>query len=213
MGLHNYLVFVRKLNNMGRWATEFMHQRTTVSEHSFLVAQIGQMLALIEEENGGRVDWGHLFKKLINHDVVEAITGDILSTTKHKNRQLSAALSIIEKELAEETFFSQMEQPYRDLYRNLLFDGKDESVEGQILRAADNIDALMECIFEVKLNNIRPFEDKYFMILERLRQSSLVSVQYFIDNVLPGLVDECERLAGKHSPGKSAGGTGLPTSG
>lgn len=203
MGLHNYLVFVRKLNNMGRWATEFMHQRTTVSEHSFLVAQIGQMLALIEEENGGKVDWGHLFKKLINHDVIESITGDILSTTKYKGPQLSKALSIIEKELAEETFFSQMEQPYKDHYRRLLFDGKDDSVEGQILRAADNIDALMECIFEVKLNNIRPFEEKYFMIFTRLRESDLVSVHFFLDNVLPGLVADCERLAGKNIAGKA----------
>ena len=128
MGLHNYLVFVRKLNNMGRWATEFMHQRTTVSEHSFLVAQIGQMLALIEEENGRQIDWGRLLRKLINHDVVEAITGDILSTTKYKNPELSAALSLIEKELAEEIFFAQMEQPYRDRYRRPLFDGKDDSM-------------------------------------------------------------------------------------
>ena len=197
MGLHNYLVFVRKLNNMGRWATEFMHQRTTVSEHSFLVAQIGQMLALIEEENGGSVDWGRLFRKLINHDVVEAITGDILSTTKHKNPELSSALTLIEKELAEETFFAQMEQPYKDLYRGLLFDGKDDSVEGQILRAADNIDALMECVFEVKLGNTHPFEEKYHAILKKLRQSDLVSVKYFIANVLPGLVADCEKLAKK----------------
>lgn len=200
MGLHNYLLFVRKLNNMGRWATEFMHQRTTVSEHSFLVAQIGQMLALIEEENGGTVDWGRMFRKLINHDVIESITGDILSTTKYKSPELSAALSIIEKELAEEIFFAEMEQPYRNLYRDLLFDGKDESLEGQILRAADNIDALMECIFEVKLNNIRPFEEKYHMILKKLKQSGLVSVQYFIANVLPGLVADCERLAKKSPP-------------
>lgn len=203
MGLHNYLIFVRKLNNMGRWATEFMHQRTTVSEHSFLVAQIGQMLALIEEVNGATVDWGRMFRKLINHDVIESITGDILSTTKHKSPELSAALGIIEKELAEETFFAEMEQPYRTLYRELLFDGKDDSTEGQILRAADNIDALMECIFEVKLNNIRPFEEKYHMILEKLKGSTLVSVQYFIASVLPGLVADCERLA-KGTPGKKS---------
>lgn len=202
MGLHNYLIFVRKLNNMGRWATEFMHQRTTVSEHSFLVAQIGQMLALIEEENGAVLDWGRLFRKLINHDVVEAITGDILSTTKYKNPELSAALSLIEKELAEETIFAEMEQPYQDLYRNLLFDGKDDSLEGQILRAADNIDALMECIFEVRLGNTRPFEDKFHSILKRLRQSELASVRYFIADVLPGLVADCDRLAKKIKDGR-----------
>ena len=26
MGLHKYLMTVRKLNNMGRWSTDYMHQ-------------------------------------------------------------------------------------------------------------------------------------------------------------------------------------------
>ena len=97
MGLHNYLMTVRKLNNMGRWSTDFMHQRATVSEHSFFVSQIGQMLALIEEENGNKVDWSRLFKKLVNHDVVEAMTGDIISTKSTQNEQLRDMLNMLER--------------------------------------------------------------------------------------------------------------------
>ena len=96
---------------MGRWATDFMHQRTTVSEHSFFVAQLGQMLALIEEENGNRINWESLFKKLLNHDVVEALTGDIISTIKHKNVQLRDMLNTLEKEVAEENLLTNMEEP------------------------------------------------------------------------------------------------------
>lgn len=199
MGLDNYLLFVRKLNNMGRWATEFMHQRTTVSEHSFSVAQVGQMLALIEEQYGNNINWGKLFKKLLNHDVVESITGDILSTTKHKNREVSAAIKLIEHELAEENLFSHMEEPYKSLYRDILFDGKDDTMEGCILRYADNIDALIECICEVKLNNYYPFEKKYFTILEKLQDSKLKSVHYFLNNILPGLIHGCERLTTEQS--------------
>ena len=58
MGLLKYLMTVRKLNNMGRWSADFMHQLGDYyREHSFFVAQVGQMLALIEEENGNKVDW------------------------------------------------------------------------------------------------------------------------------------------------------------
>jgi putative hydrolase of HD superfamily len=194
LGLHNYLLAVRKLNNMGRWSTEFMHLRTTVSEHSFFVAQIGQMLAIIEEENGQAINWERLFKKLINHDVVEAITGDIISTVKHKNKQMRDTVALIEKEVAEENLIAGMEEPYKSVYRELLFDGKDDSLEGNILKCADNIDALMECIGEIKLHNFYPFTEKYHTILARLEQSDLISVKYFIRVILKELVIDCQTL-------------------
>jgi putative hydrolases of HD superfamily len=194
MSLDKYLITVRKLNNMGRWAPEFMHQRATVSEHSFLVAQIGQMLAIIEEEHGNKVDWGHLFKKLINHDVVEALTGDILSFVKHKNPEMKKMVDIIEEEVAEEHLLSYMEEPYRSTYKKLMFDGKDKTLEGQILRAADHIDALIECINEINLENCVPFEEKYNTILSQLKQTNIVSAQYFLDNILPGLLSGCNKL-------------------
>jgi len=192
LSLHNYLSAVRKLNNMGRWSTEFMHLRTTVSEHSFFVAQIGQMLALIEEENNQVINWERLFKKLINHDVVEAITGDIISTVKHKNEQMRDMVSLIEKEIAEENLIASMEEPYKSIYRELLFDGKDDSLEGNILRCADNIDALMECIGEIKLHNYHPFTEKYQFILAKLKQSDLASAKYFVKVILKELIVDCD---------------------
>ncbi|NTV88927.1 MAG: HD domain-containing protein [Clostridiales bacterium] len=194
MSLHNYLLTVRKLNNMGRWSTDFMHQRTTVSEHSFFVAQVGQMMALIEEQNGNKINWEVLFKKLLNHDVAEAITGDIISTVKHKNPQMRDMLNLLEREITEENLLENMEEPYRDIYRTILFDGKDDTLEGKILDGADRIDAIMECIGEVRLNNYYPFVQKYGAILETLRESDLVSVRVFIGEILPELVRECERL-------------------
>lgn len=194
MSLHNYLLTVRKLNNMGRWATDFMHQRTTVSEHSFFVAQVGQMLALIEEENGNKINWESLFKKLLNHDVVEAMTGDIISTVKHKNVQLRDMLNMLEKEVVEENLIINMEDPYKSIYRDILFDGKDESIEGRILKCADHIDAIMECIGEVRLNNLFPFAGKYHSILDKLKENDLTSARYFISEILPGLVKECKGL-------------------
>lgn len=197
MGLNNYLLTVRKLNNMGRWSTDFMHRRTTVSEHSFFVAQIGQMMALIEEENGNAVDWNRLFKKLLNHDVVEALTGDIISTVKHKNEQLREMLSLLEVEVAEESLLSSIDEPYKSIYRKILFDGKDDTLEGKILRSADYFDAIMECVGEVRLNNLVPFVSKYFSILEKLKEIDLASTKYFIDSILPELVKGCKELESK----------------
>lgn len=194
MSLHNYLQTVRKLNNMGRWSTDFMHQRATVSEHSFFVSQVGQMLALIEEENGSRIDWSRLFKKLLNHDVVEAMTGDIISTVKHKNEKLRDMLNLLEKEIVEENLLVSMEEPYKSIYRDILFDGKDDTIEGKILKCADYIDAIMECVNEVRLNNIEPFVDKYHSIVGKLAKSDLASAKYFIETILPELIKGCKAL-------------------
>lgn len=194
MGIHNYLLAVRKLNNMGRWATEFMHQRTTVSEHSFFVSQVGQMLAFIEEQHGNTINWERLFKKLLNHDVIESMTGDILSTTKHKSEAMRDMVGLLEKEVAEENLFLSMEEPYKSIYREVLFDGKDDTLEGQILKCADNIDALMECVGEIRLSNYHTFVEKYHIILGHLKQNELVSVKVFIAEILPEIVADCENV-------------------
>jgi putative hydrolase of HD superfamily len=179
---------------MGRWSTDFMHQRATVSEHSFFVAQIGQMLAIIEEENGNAIDWSRLFKKLLNHDVVEAMTGDIISTVKNKNKQLRDMLDMLEREVIEENLLASMEEPYKSIYRDILFDGKDGSIEGKILICADYIDAIMECVNEARLNNLVPFVDKYRSILSELKKIELASVKFFLEKILPGIIEGCKAL-------------------
>lgn len=194
MSLDKYLMTIRKLNNMGRWATEYMHQRPTVSEHSFSVTQIGQMLGLIEEQHGTVIDWRRLYSKLLNHDVIESITGDILSTTKHKSKEMKVMVDKIEQELCHEVLLAGIDEDYRNMYEKILFDGKDDSVEGKILSCADGIDALIECINEIKLNNCYPFKQKYNVILESIKQCDLYSSKYFLENILPGLIIDCERL-------------------
>jgi len=185
MGLAKYLYSARKLNNIGRWASDFMHIRSSVSEHSFFVTQVAQMLGVIEEEYGNKINWEKLFKKALNHDVVEAFTGDILSNVKNMTPKMKAAVDDIETMIADELLFTEMDDPYKDIYRGFLFDGKDKTLEGQILRYSDNIDAMLECLTETKLGNNTPFKKKYYEIREKLSKSELQSVQYFINNILP----------------------------
>jgi putative hydrolase of HD superfamily len=126
--------------------------------------------------------------------VVEALTGDIISTVKHKNDQLRDMLNLLEMEIAEENLLVSMEEPYKAIYRDILFDGKDDTIEGKILKCADYFDAIMECISEVRLNNLVPFVDKYHSIMERLLESDLISARYFTETILPELVKGCKAL-------------------
>lgn len=177
---------------MGRWATEYMHLRTSVSEHIFSVTQIGQMLAVIEEQYGNTINWKKLFIKLINHDVPEAMTGDIINTTKHKNKQIKNMVDAIERELVEEVLIKALDEPFQQIYREFLLEGKDDTLEGQILKYADTIDALLECIYELKLNNTETFKDKYYTLLSKLEESNLESVKYFLKKILPNIVKDID---------------------
>lgn len=193
--LGRILINAKKLSNIGRWANEFLHKRQSVAEHSFMVCQIAQLLGLIEEqEAGSQIDWRSLYRKALNHDTPEALVGDVISTTKNINPATKKALDDVEIELVESQLILKLEKSYQDTYRKVIFDGKDDTIEGKILTAADNIDALMECIQEIKLANIDPFLDKYFHICNKVKSIGIYSSQYFVDKILPFLIKDCHLL-------------------
>ena len=85
-------------------------------------------------------------------------------------------------------------EPYRNIYREIIFDGKDDTIEGIILTCADNLDALIECIQEIKLANTDPFLEKYYQILKKVEKIGIYSGKYFLENVLPFLIKDCAIL-------------------
>jgi putative hydrolase of HD superfamily len=151
------------------------------------VAQIAQLLGIMEENSGNIVDWAKLYKKALNHDVAEAFTGDILSHVKHRTPTMKKIVEEMEVLIAEDMLLSSFDDTYKDIFRDILFDGKDLSLEGRILKYADNIDALLECLYEKNLGNRTPFEEKYYEILGKLEGSDLLSVKIFLRDILPEL--------------------------
>ncbi len=192
--LGRLILAARKLNNIGRWANEFLHQRSSVAEHSFSVAQIAQLLGIIEENHGTAINWQKLYRKALNHDIPESVMGDVISTTKNSTEEVKKALSIVEETLVDENILRDIEEPFKSIYKEIIFDGKDKTTEGKILSAADNIDALIECIQEVKLCNHVPFLEKYCYILGKIKKIDLYSSAYFVDKILPYIIDDCQVL-------------------
>ncbi len=191
------ILTARKLNNIGRWANEFLYQRPSVAEHSFSVTQIAQMLGVIEEQNGTKIDWKCLYRKAINHDIPEALVGDVISTTKNVSPDIKKALDNVEQTLVKSELLDYLDEPYKTIYRDIIFDGKDDSIEGRILSAADNIDALIECLREIKLSNTDPFLDKFKHIRKKIESIGLYSSDYFVSDILPNMMEGCEKLTGE----------------
>ncbi len=94
--------------------------------------------------------------------------------------------------MVENFIEEEIPSQYRDIYRLRLQEGKDDSIEGQILAVADKIDLLYETFGEIQKRNPEPlFFEIYEMSLETIMQfDHLASVQDFIDNVIPEMLTE-----------------------
>ncbi len=191
------ILTARKLNNIGRWANEFLYQRPSVAEHSFSVTQIAQLLGILEEVNGTEIDWKVLYRKAINHDIPEALVGDVISTTKNVSPDIKKALDNVEQILVKKELLDHLNEPYKSIYKQIIFDGKDATVEGKILSAADNIDALLECLREIKLSNTEPFLEKFTHIRKKIESIGLYSSDYFLSDILPDMMEGCTLITGE----------------
>ena len=100
--------------------------------------------------------------------------------------------SQVEEEMVENFIKEEIPEQYRDIYRQRLQEGKDDSLEGQVLAVADKIDLLYETFGEIQKRNPEPlFFEIYEMSLETIIQfDHLESVKDFIENVIPEMLTE-----------------------
>lgn len=192
MGVHQYFKRLSDLEKLIRLPGKFKYFEHNVAAHSFKVAKIAQYLATVEEHHGNEINWKSLYEKALNHDFAEVFTGDIKTPVKYASRDLKKLFSQVEEEMVDNFIREEIPLEYQDIYRERLQEGKDDSLEGQILAVADKIDLLYETFGEIqKRNPDSLFFEIYEMSLETIMQfDHLVSVQDFIDNVIPEMLTE-----------------------
>lgn len=192
MGIHQYYKRLSDLEKLIRLPGKFKYFEHNVAAHSFKVTKIAQYLGTVEEYNGNVIDWKSLYEKALNHDFAEVFTGDIKTPVKYASRELKMLFSQVEEKMVENFIEEEIPSQYRDIYRLRLQEGKDDSIEGQILAVADKIDLLYETFGEIQKRNPEPlFFEIYEMSLETIMQfDHLASVQDFIDNVIPEMLTE-----------------------
>lgn len=191
MAIHQYFKRLSDLEKLIRLPGKFKYFEHNVAAHSFKVTKIAQYLATVEAHHGNEVDWKSLYEKALNHDFAEVFTGDIKTPVKYASRELKMLFSQVE-EMVNTFVNEEIPEPYQDIYRQRLQEGKDDSLEGQILAVADKIDLLYETFGEIQKRNPEPlFFEIYENSLETIIQfDHLVSVQDFIENVIPEMLTE-----------------------
>lgn len=192
MGVHQYFKRLSDLETLIRLPGKFKYFEHNVAAHSFKVTKIAQYLGTVEEYRGSTVDWKSLYEKALNHDFAEIFTGDIKTPVKYASGELKKLFAQVEEEMVETFISEEIPQHFQNIYRERLQEGKDDSLEGQILSVADKIDLLYETLGEIQKRNPEPlFYEIYEMSLETIMQfDHLYSVQDFIENIVPEMLQE-----------------------
>ena len=192
MGMQQVIQGPSNLETLRRAPGFFKYQEHSVAAHSFKVAEIAQMLGDVEELAGNKVNWQMLYEKSLNHDYTERFIGDIKTPVKYATPTLRQMLADVEATMTENFIKNEIPHDFQDRYRRRLSEGKDETLEGQILSVADKIDLLYEGFGEIEKGNPEQvFLDIYSESLSTILQfKNRPSVRYFLDEVLPDMLDE-----------------------
>ncbi|MDR2277289.1 MAG: HD domain-containing protein [Vagococcus sp.] len=190
MGLNEFILGLNSLEKITRAPGFFKYTEHTVAAHSYRVASISQVLGDIEEADGVEINWKSLYEKALNHDYTERFIGDIKTPVKYASTELRGMLQTVEEKMTEEFITQEIPLEFQDIYRRRLFEGKDETVEGELLAIADKVDLLYESFEEIVKSN--PEEVYMAMFIESVQTiqtfSHRPSVIYFFDNIFPELL-------------------------
>lgn len=192
MGIHQYFKSLNDLEKLVRCPGKFKYQEHNVAAHSFKVTKIAQYLGTVEEHKGNEIDWRSLYEKALNHDYPEIFTGDIKTPVKYASLELNTLFMEVEETMTTKFIETEFPPEYQQIYKERLKEGKDSTLEGQILSVADKIDLLYESFGEIQKRNPEPlFFEIYEESLATIKRfDHLVCVQDFLENILTEMLSE-----------------------
>lgn len=190
MGMHQYIKSLSDLENIFRCPGKFKYEDHSVAAHSFKVTQIAQFLGTVEEQAGNDVNWRALYEKALNHDYTELFIGDIKTPVKYATPELREMLADVEDSMTENFIKKEIPAEFQAAYFERLKEGKDDTLEGQILSVSDKVDLLYESFGEIQKGNPeRVFTEIYEESLKTILEfKHLTSAHYFLTEVLPDLL-------------------------
>ncbi|CAD2071552.1 YfbR-like 5'-deoxynucleotidase [Phocicoccus pinnipedialis] len=192
MGIHQYFKSLNDLEKLTRMPGKFKYQEHNVAAHSFKVTKIAQYLATVEEYNGTEINWKLLYEKALNHDYPEIFTGDIKTPVKYASLEINQLFSQVEQTMTAKFVEREFPKAFQQIYKDRFSDGKDSTIEGQILSVADKIDLLYESFGEIQKGNP---EELFFEVYEESlgvikRYKHLACVRDFLKNILTEMLAE-----------------------
>lgn len=150
--MSTFFAWLSRLRLIRRWGLMYSAQPENDAEHSLQVAMIAHALAVIARDRYQKaVEPEHVMALGVYHDVGEIFTGDLPTPVKHHDRAIHSAYRRTEEEALQRLLHTLPEdlQPNWRAY----LEPAEESLEWQLVKAADRISAWARCMEELRCGN------------------------------------------------------------
>ena len=199
--LSSFYALVFRQKHIRRWGL----MRNAVSEnlamHSSECAILAHALATIGNKvYGCDYDVGKVVTMALFHDVPEVFTGDMPTPVKYANPSIRSQFKAIEEE-STKNLVDKLPSELRDEYAAIFDAVENDEKYHKLLKAADRLCAFIKCEEEERFGNSE-FLGAKKGIEERLRESEMPELDYFIEHFLPAFRLTLDDQAGADLPGK-----------
>ncbi|NVJ60523.1 MAG: 5'-deoxynucleotidase [Gammaproteobacteria bacterium] len=176
----HFFAYISKIRWLQRWGLKRNTVTENVMEHSWEVATITHVLALVRNRKfNGNVDVNAAVVAALYHDVGEVITGDMPSPVKYHSSNITNAYKAIEHQ-AEQELFQLIPKELQDDFQSVLIEKNVDPEHHELIKAADTIAAYLKCQMEVGAGN-KEFIAAEVDIKNKLKAMKLPEVDYFLD--------------------------------
>lgn len=187
-----FYAYLTRLRWINRWGLMRNAYQENVMEHSWEVATIAHILALIKNRYfDGKVDANAVATMALYHDVTEVITGDLPTPIKYHSPAIQQAYKTIEQQAADELLKLLPAELRADFQPHL--SGSQNAEQVAIIKIADKISAYLKCKAELMAGN-QEFNTAADELLAKIQQSELTEVEYFMTLFAPACGLTLDRL-------------------
>jgi 5'-deoxynucleotidase len=192
-----FFAYLERLRWIRRWGLKRNVVEENVMEHSWQVATIAHVLALIERDRFGvDIQPEAVVTAALYHDVSEIITGDLPSPVKYHSERIRTAYQAIEHE-AEQELLALLPDEMQKAFAPLLIHQRIPEPIRRLVKAADLISAFLKCQLEVNAGNAE-FQDAKTSIERQIRAMESPAVDYFMYTFIDSYLLTLDELLAHH---------------
>ena len=181
---HSFFSFLFRMKYIDRWALMRNTYAENLSTHSFEVAALAHMLALIGNRRFGRnYDPDRAAVLGLYHDMPEILTGDLPTPVKYFSLQTAVAYASVES-AASEKLLRALPEDFRDDFKAIFYQQAEDDALRQLVKAADKLAAYLKCIEERRAGNTE-FSKAEESTRAKLDALPLPEVRIFMEEFLP----------------------------
>ncbi|MFC5452906.1 YfbR-like 5'-deoxynucleotidase [Paenibacillus aestuarii] len=191
MGILSYFQNLTKLEKIVRHPVQIKFEEYSVAAHSWKVIQYAKVYADIEEQHGAVIDWKKLYQLASRHDYGEIFVNEFKTPKMFVSSELQSMVEKVEQAMIYNFVEEQIPATYRSIFHQQLMEVKDNSIECQIVLAADGTDHVFEAFAEFQRGNeSEEYVTMYQNALITLKGIRLHCLDHFLQVILPDLLHQ-----------------------